>query len=155
MLVKRCTRLLENSSGRLNLKIEIFCKVDCFNPPTSFRQLAFTLFLRIFLFSIFVCACISMEVQKIFRPPLASLPSFACPFQAPKMIATGVQVPREAFSLGVVATTINSSYLLLLFSFVRVSIRSSSTSLKVGKASLMKNERNLARMNHLKKGPRC
>ena len=120
-----------------------------------FRELAFQIIVAFSFFSVFVCICISMEVQKIFRPPLASLPSFACPFQAPKMIATGVQVPREAFSLGVVATTINSSYLLLLFSFVRVSIRSSSTSLKVGKASLMKNERNLARMNHLKKGPRC
>ena len=119
-----------------------------------FREIGFQIIFAFSFFSVFVCICISMEVQKIFRPPLASLPSFACPFQAPKMIATGVQVPREAFSLGVVATTINSSYLLLLFSFARVSIRSSSTSLKVGKASLMKNERNLARMNHLKKGPR-
>ena len=125
------------------------------HQPISENLLSHHLYAFFFFQRLYAYVCISMKVQKIFRSPLASLPSFACPFQAPKMIATGVQVPREAFSLGVVATTINSSYLLLLFSFVRVSIRSSSTSLKVGKASLMKNERNLARMNHLKKGPRC
>ena len=34
---KRCTRLLENSLGRLNQKIELFCEVDYFNQYSTKR----------------------------------------------------------------------------------------------------------------------